>query len=145
MLVSIKEWFGALCGIIGASIGTLLGANMEIVKVLVSFMVLDYVSGIIVAGVFKKSGKSKTGAIESRASLKGLFCKGGMLFVIYVALQIDMVLGFNYVGLATIYFFLANEAISLIENIGLMGVPMPEILTEAIEVLKKKSDETNEL
>lgn len=145
MFISIKEWVGVLCGIIGASISTLLGANMNIVMVLISFMVLDYITGIIVAGVFKKSGKSETGAIDSHASLKGLFRKGGMLFVIYIALQIDVVLGFSYVGLATIYFFLANETISLIENIGLMGVPMPSVLVDAIEVLKKKSEETEDM
>lgn len=145
MFVSIKEWVGISFGIIGASISTLLGANMNIIMVLISFMVLDYISGIIVAGVFKKSGKTESGTIDSHASLKGLFRKGGMLFIIYIALQIDFILGINYVGLATIYFFLANEAISLIENIGLMGVPMPEVLTDAIEVLKKKSEHTDDM
>ena len=71
MFISIKEWFGVLCGIIGASISTLLGANMNIVMVLISFMVLDYITGIIVAGVFKKSGKSETGAIDYHKSIKG--------------------------------------------------------------------------
>lgn len=103
-------------------------------------MGVDYATGLIVAGVFHKSEKTENGALESRAGWKGLCRKGVSLLVVLVACRLDMIMGSNFIRDATVIAFIANEAISIIENAGLMGVPIPSVITKAIEVLKKKSE-----
>lgn len=132
----IKSIFAVLATIISMAFGI----HTQLIGVLVAFMVIDYISGLIIAGVFGTSKKTANGAIDSTVSIRGLFRKIYMIFLVCVAVQVDMLMGTNYVALAVIYFFLANEAISIIENAGQMGIPMPPMLIEAIEVLKKKSE-----
>lgn len=103
-------------------------------------MGVDYATGLIVAGVFHKSEKTENGALESRAGWKGLCRKGVSLLVVLVACRLDMIMGSNFIRDATVIAFIANETISIIENAGLMGVPIPSVITKAIEVLKKKSE-----
>ena len=104
------------------------------------FRSVDYATGLIVAGVFHKSEKTENGALESRAGWKGLCRKGVSLLVVLVACRLDMIMGSNFIRDATVIAFIANETISIIENAGLMGVPIPSVITKAIEVLKKKSE-----
>ena len=133
----------ALCagiGAIGAWIAGLFGGFDAALITLTLFMAADYVTGLIVAGVFHRSPKTETGTLESRAGLKGLLRKGGMLLVVLIACRLDLMLGSNFIRDAAVIAFAANETISAIENLALMGVPVPKILTEAIEILKKKSD-----
>ena len=103
-------------------------------------MGVDYATGLIVAGVFHKSEKTENGALESRAGWKGLCRKGVSLLVVLVACRLDMIMGSNFIRDATVIAFIANETISIIENAGLMGVPIPSVITKAIEALKKKSE-----
>lgn len=134
----------ALClglGAVGAWIADLFGGFDAALITLTLFMAADYITGLVVAGVFHRSPKSETGTLESRAGLKGLLRKGGMLLVVLVACRLDLLLGSDFVRDAAVIAFAANETISIIENLALMGVPVPKVLTEAIEVLKKKSDE----
>ena len=133
----------ALClgvGAVGACIASLFGGFDAALITLTLFMAADYITGLIVAGVFHSSPKSETGALESRAGLKGLLRKGGMLLVVLVACRLDLMLGSDFIRDAAVIAFSANETLSIIENLALMGVPVPKILTEAIEILKKKSD-----
>ena len=133
----------ALClglGAVGAWIADLFGGFDAALITLTLFMAADYITGLVVAGVFHRSPKSETGTLESRAGLKGLLRKGGMLLVVLVACRLDLLLGSDFIRDAAVIAFAANETISIIENLALMGVPVPKILTEAIEVLKKKSD-----
>ena len=134
----------ALClglGAVGAWIADLFGGFDAALVTLTLFMAADYITGLVVAGVFHRSPKTETGALESRAGLKGLLRKGGMLLVVLVACRLDLLLGSDFIRDAAVIAFAANETISIIENLALMGVPVPKVLTEAIEVLKKKSDE----
>lgn len=133
----------ALClgiGAVGAWIADLFGGFDAALITLTLFMAADYITGLVVAGVFQRSPKTETGALESRAGLKGLLRKGGMLLVVLVACRLDLLLGSDFIRDAAVIAFAANETISIIENLALMGVPVPKILTEAIEVLKKKSE-----
>lgn len=107
---------------------------------LIWFMVADYGTGLITAGIFKASPKSKTGALESRASLKGLFRKGGILLMVFIAVQLDKVTGMELIRNAVVTGFIASEGISIIENLGLMGLPMPAIIVKALDTLKQKAD-----
>ena len=78
--------------------------------------------------------------MESGAGWKGLCKKGVTLLVVLVACRLDLVMGSNFIRDAVVIAFVANETISIIENAGLMGVPIPTVITKAIEVLKKKSE-----
>lgn len=140
----MRESICAAIGIVGGWIASMLGGWDSALATLLIFMAVDYVTGLIVAGVFHKSQKSASGALESRAGWKGLCRKGATLLVVLVAYRLDIVIGSDYIRNAVIIAFIANETISIIENAGLMGVPIPAIITKAIEVLKEKGDADNE-
>lgn len=127
-------------GAVGSGIAALFGGwDTGLVSLLI-FMALDYVSGLVVAGVFHKSNKTDTGSLESKAGWKGLCRKCMTLVFVLVAYRLDLVIGTNYIRDAVIIAFLANELISLVENAGLMGVPLPAIIVKAIDILQKKSE-----
>jgi toxin secretion/phage lysis holin len=128
----------SIVGIIGSAIASAFGGWTTGLTTLVIFMAIDYVTGLIVAGVFHKSTKTETGTLESRAGFKGLCRKGAMLLVVLVGYRLDLAVGTAYIKDAVIIAFMANEAISIIENAGLMGVPMNDTLKNAIDVLQKK-------
>lgn len=127
-------------GVAGSCIATLFGGWDAALTTLLIFMGVDYITGLIVAGVFHKSQKSADGALESRAGWKGLCRKGTTLLVVLVACRLDMVTGSNFMRDATIIAFIANETLSIIENAGLMGVPIPAVVVKAIDILKQKAD-----
>ena len=134
----MKEVICIVFGAIGSAIATAFGGWDAGLVTLVIFMTLDYISGLVVAGVFKKSTKTETGALESKAGWKGLCKKCMTLIFVLVAYRLDIVIGTNYIRDAVIIAFIANELISLVENAGLMGVPMPDVITKAIDILQKK-------
>lgn len=139
----MKNGFCTMIGAIGALIASLFGGWDTALATLTIFMATDYVTGLIVAGVFHTSQKSENGALESRAGWKGLCRKGVTLLVVLVACRLDLITGTNFIRDAVIIAFICNETISIIENAGLMGIDIPPALTAAIEVLKKKSDDTH--
>lgn len=128
----------SIIGVIGSAIASAFGGWTTGLTTLVIFMAIDYITGLIVAGVFHKSTKTETGTLESRAGFKGLCRKGAMLLVVLVGYRLDLAVGTAYIKDAVIIAFMANEAISIIENAGLMGVPMNDTLKNAIDVLQKK-------
>lgn len=134
----------SIIGVIGSAIASAFGGWTTGLTTLVIFMAIDYITGLIVAGVFHKSTKTETGTLESRAGFKGLCRKGAMLLVVLVAYRLDLAVGTAYIKDAVIIAFMANEAISIIENAGLMGVPMNDTLKNAIDVLQKKGSGRNE-
>lgn len=135
-----KVWLLGLLGAIGAFISSVYGGWDSAMTTLVIFMAIDYITGLIVAGVFKKSGKSQSGALESRAGFKGLCKKGVVLLIILVAVRLDLAIGSTIIKDGSVIAFIVNETISITENAGLMGVPIPAFITKAIEVLQKKKD-----
>lgn len=139
----MKATLCTILGIAGAAIAALFGGWDMALKTLCIFMAIDYVSGLIVAGVFKASAKSESGALESRAGLKGLLRKMAMLCAVLMAYYLDRVAGTDFVRDATCMGFIANEALSIIENMGLMGVPIPEVIVSAIDVLKSKEKKSD--
>lgn len=136
----MKNGLCTVIGTVGGLIASLFGGWDTALATLVIFMAVDYATGLIVAGVFHKSQKTENGALESRAGWKGLCRKGTSLLVVLVAYRLDLVIGSNFVKDATIIAFIANETISIIENAGLMGAPIPDVIVKAIDVLKKKAD-----
>lgn len=136
----MKNGLCTVIGTVGGFIASLFGGWDTALATLLIFMAVDYVTGLIVAGVFHKSQKTESGALESRAGWKGLCRKGTSLLVVLVAYRLDLVIGSNFVKDATIIAFIANETISIIENAGLMGAPIPAVIVKAIDVLKQKAD-----
>ena len=137
----MKNFFGAisglLCAVLGAAASVFGGWSAALTTLLV-FMLVDYASGLIVAGVFHVSPKSENGALESRAGWKGLCRKGVTLLIVLVASRVDLALGTAFVRDAVIVGYISNEVISIIENAGLMGVPIPDALVQAIDALQGK-------
>ena len=137
---NLKGIFCGAVGVAGGVIINLLGGWDNALAALFICIIMDYLTGLAVAGVFKKSPKTKNGALESRAGLKGLTRKIVMLFFVGVAHTLDILTGTDYIRYTVIIGFICNEVISLIENAGLMGVPIPKVLTKAIDVLKNEED-----
>lgn len=134
---------GIICtaiGIMGAWISEMFGGWDAALSTLVIFMCLDYITGIIVAGVFHQSSKSENGGLKSIAGWQGLCRKGVTLCVVFIACRLDMLLGTTYMKDTVVFAFCANELISIVENAGLMGIPMPEIIIKAIDILKKDDE-----
>jgi len=125
-------------GALGAIVTTLFGGWSTGLTTLMILMGADYIGGIIVAGVFHKSKNTESGRLESKAGWKGLFRKFMTLVIIAVAYRIDLMVKTNYIMDAVVLSFCANETLSIIENAGLMGIPIPKQLKNAIEVLKNK-------
>ena len=137
MKIKIVTGIGAISGFMT----TLLGGWDAALATLLLFMLMDWVTGgILLPAVFKKSPKSKNGALESRAGWKGLCRKGMMLLIVLVAVRLDLLMGTDYLRDAVCIAFIANEALSIIENAGLMGVPLPEMLRNAIDILGKSAE-----
>lgn len=134
----------AICttaGAIGGVIASLFGGWDAGLATLVIFMAIDYVSGLVVAGVFHNSKKTTSGALESKAGWKGLCRKGMSLLFVLIAYRLDLAIGSNYIRDAVIIGFIVNETISIVENAGLMGVPLPKVINKAIDILTSKSEE----
>ncbi len=136
----MKETICAIVGTIGGCIAAAFGGWNAALTTLCIFMAVDYITGLIVAGVFKRSDKTATGGLESRAGWKGLCRKGVTLVIVLVAARLDLVIGATFIKDGVIIAFIANETISIVENAGLMGVPIPGVIIRAIDTLKKKAD-----
>ena len=139
-MLNVKGILFAFIGMLGGLIAKLLGGWTSDMITLLIFMAIDFITGLLVAGVFKNSNKSDTGALNSKAGWKGLCKKCITLFFVIIAHRLDIELGISYIRTSAIVGFMANEAMSIVENAGLMGVPLPKIITRAIEVLKENAE-----
>lgn len=128
-------------GLIGSFIANQFGGWSNDLATLIIFMAIDFITGLIVAGVFKKSKKSKKGALESSIGFKGLAKKIMILVFVLIGYRLDLLLGSNYVRTAVIIAFICNETISITENAGLMGIPIPKPIREAIDILRGDNDD----
>jgi len=136
----MKEMICTAVGAVGGAVAAAFGGWDSALVTLLIFMAVDYVSGLIVAGIFHKSPKSESGSLESRAGWKGLCRKAVTLLFVLIAYRLDLVIGVNYIRDAVIIGFLANELISIVENAGLTGVPLSPVIQNAIDILTKKSE-----
>ena len=138
MPIKIFILSGVAC--VGAAIASLFGGWTGAMTTLVILMFIDYVTGIIVAGVFHNSPKCSGGALSSAVGFKGICRKFVILLIVVVACRVDLLLETNIIRDATCIGFCANELVSITENAGLMGIPLPRKLMEAIEVLRGDDD-----
>ncbi len=139
----MKTTILALLGTIGGLAASLFGGWDAAMTTLSIFVLIDYATGVIVAGVFHKSKKTETGSLKSIAGWKGLSRKGVTFLVVLLAHRIDLLIGTPFVRDGVIIAYIVNETISIIENAGLMGIPIPAVITRAIDVLKEKEEGKN--
>ena len=131
-------------GAIGSVISGFFGGWNQACQTLVIFMGIDYISGIAVAGIFKRSSKTESGALSSKYCWEGLAKKIMTLIFVGIGYQVDLLIGTTYIKDCICISFIANELISIIENAGLMGIPIPKVLSNAVDVLKEKEINKNE-
>ncbi len=141
---NVKVMLCTAIGVAGSIIANLFGGWTEDIITLLIFMSVDFIMGLILAGVFKNSNKSQSGALDSRAGWKGLCKKGTIILFVLIAYRLDLLLDTDYIKTATIIGFIINEAISVIENAGLMGIPLPKAVTKAVEILRNAEGGINE-
>ena len=134
----MKQMICTVLGLAGSMLAAAFGGWDTALIALVICMGVDYISGSIVALVFHNSRKSETGAYNSTYGLKGLCKKGLMLLFVIVAVQVDRLMGSEYVRDAVCIGFCTNEVLSIVENLGLAGVPMPQAVVKALEQLQSK-------
>ncbi|WP_088311674.1 phage holin family protein [Bacillus cereus] len=116
--------FGGFCGYF-------LGGWDTTLKVLLIMAAIDYITGVIAAGY--------NGELKSKVGFKGIAKKVVLFLLVGAATQADLAIGTNSaIREATIFFFIGNELLSLLENAGRMGIPLPQALTNAVEVLGGK-------
>ncbi len=141
--LSMKEEISTVAGIVGGFFAMLLGGWDSAMITLVIFMAIDFTTGFI-AAMLGRSKHSWTGRLSSKAGWYGLAKKFCTLLIIVVAVRIDLLIGTTYIRDATCIGFCVNELLSIVENTSLMGVPYPDAIKKAIDVLQKKAGKMNE-
>jgi len=139
-LNTLKISLLSFIGVVGSTIAQLFGGWSADLTTLLICMLADYITGIVVAAYFNNSPKTENGALSSKAGFKGLAKKIAILLCVIIAYRLDVTLNISYIKTAVIIAFIANETISIVENIGLMGIPIPPAILKAIDVLKNKKE-----
>lgn len=124
---------------IGGAIAGLFGGWDIMLKVLVVVMVIDYITGWIVA-ILGNSVKTETGHLDSNIAWKGLLKKGLALLVVLLGALLDKAVGQSVFRNMIVWFYIANEGLSILENLALAGVPFPTGMKNLLEQMKSKSD-----
>lgn len=126
---------------IGGCIAGLYGGWSGSMTVLVVFMIIDYATGCFCA-LSGKSKKTDGGHFWSSVAFAGLVKKAAIMLIMLMAVMLDRAVGngTSMFQTAAAWFYVANEGLSIVENCGLLGVPVPEALKNALEVLRDKGD-----
>ena len=137
----MKQAFMFIGGIAGSLIASLFGGWSEALTTLLIVMGIDFLTGVILASIFHKSPKTETGAYDSKVGWKGLFRKGMVFCILIISHRIDLIIGDgSYVMNAVCIAFIINDCFSIIENAGLMGVPIPQFIKNTLNMLKQKNE-----
>lgn len=136
----MRETICTILGAVGGILTVIFGGWNAMLTTLILFISIDYVTGLMVAGIFRRSPKTETGGLQSKIGWKGLVKKVVVLLLVVAAARIDLILGTSYIRNAVCIGFSCNELISILENAGLMGIPLPTALKNAVDLLQKKSN-----
>ena len=139
----MKENICTAAGGIGGFFAALLGGWDSALATLIIFMAMDFTTGLITASM-GRSKHSKTGRLSSKAGWVGLAKKFCILLMVVVAVRMDIMIGTTYIRDATCIGFCVNELLSIVENTSLMGIPYPDAIKKAIDVLQKKAGRIND-
>ena len=137
----MKVKFCSIVGVIGSSVMAFVDRGGTALETLIIFMIIDYITGISVAVFWRRSGKTKRGILKSEAGWRGLCKKGMILGFVLIGNRLDILLDTNYVMNTICIGYAMNELISIMENAGLMGIPLPAVVQGIVEVL---SDEDSQ-
>ena len=130
----METFFKSIVAVFGAIITFLLGGWSPLLQVLVIFIIIDYALGVLVAFTH--------GELNSEIGFKGIAKKVIILSLVAVAYAIDTIMGDNtFTRDAVIFFYIANELISILETAGKTNLPIPKALTDAVAKLNGKADE----
>ena len=127
-MVGIKDMGQWIIAMVSSMLLWLFGAWDIALQVMVGAMCVDYISGLIAA--------KKEENISSKKGIHGIYKKVGMLLCVVIANLVDMVTGADIVRTAIILFLIGNEGISVLENLGRLGVPIPQKLLDVLIQLK---------
>jgi toxin secretion/phage lysis holin len=116
---------------IGAFSSFLFGTPSLLFKTLVLFVILDYITGM--------AASAYEGKLNSKVGFKGILKKVMVFAIVAVAHSLDQLLGGLYIQSATIFFYLSNELLSMIENAGRLNVPIPPFIKNAVSLLRQKN------
>jgi len=136
--MKIKNVFCSFMGIVGTTIISALGGYDVMIETLLFFMVVDYLTGLYIAGVLHKSPKTKSGGLSSTKGYHGLVKKVMVLVLVAVMYRVDLLFNIDYLRNGSIIAFCFQEGISIIENAGLMGVAIPDVVKRGIDLLNKE-------
>jgi toxin secretion/phage lysis holin len=123
-----------IISILGSSFSFLFGGWSLLLQILIGFVIIDYVTGIITAGM--------KGDLSSYEGLRRIPKKILIFLIVAVGHLIDLMMGgtSNYVRDVVIFFYIVNELISIIENTGSAGLPIPPIIKKTVKLFKEKKD-----
>ena len=125
--------FKTLITSIGAISGYLFGEWSVLLQILLAFVIIDYISGLIASGT--------EGKLSSKIGLRGIAKKIMIFVLVAVGHLVDKALGDgSMIQNAVIFFYLGNELLSIIENAGRTGLPVPEQIKNAVQILKGKGE-----
>lgn len=117
----------------GAVVGYLFGEGSAVLQVLLVFMAFDYITGFLASGV--------EGKLSSKVGFKGIAKKLMILCLVAIGHMIDKAIGQGDIIQNTVtFFYLGNELLSILENVGRSGVPVPKQLKNAVQILKGKGE-----
>lgn len=136
--MTVKAKLMTLVGALGGILARLFGGFTYDLKTLIILMAIDFITGLAVAGIFKKSLKTENGALDSKAGWKGITKKCLTLTFVLIANRLDIILDTDFIRTAVIFAYIANELISIVENAALMGIPIPEAIKKAIDIFKQE-------
>jgi len=129
----MENAFKIIVGVGGGLASFLFGGWSVLLQTLVVFIVLDYAFAIVVAATH--------GELNSKKGFKGIAKKVGILVLVAVAHQVDSVLGDgSLVRDSVIFFYIANELLSILETVGKTNLPIPDVLRKAVETLNSKGE-----
>jgi len=133
--MEFKDIFRYIVAITSSLVTYLFGGWTALIKILVAFVVIDYATGVLAAAI--------NGKLNSNIGLKGIAKKVFIFVIVACGHLVDNALGTqDIVRDAAIYFYIANELLSILENAGEIGLPVPDVLKNAIERLKGKGEDT---
>lgn len=139
--MNLKEMIFKVASTVAGAAAGLLGEWNALLTTLAVLMVLDYLTGVIVAWR-GKSPKTETGGVSSKAGFDGLLKKAFIVVIVLIATILDRAIntGSMVFQTATVCYYIANEGLSVVENAALMGVSVPPAVKKALELFRKKSE-----
>ena len=132
----MEKYFNAIVAVLATFFTYLFGSWDLALQVLIVFMILDYLTGVLHAYLI--------GQLSSEVGFKGLVKKCMILVVLIIGVMLDRILGTGTWVFRTLvcYFYIANEGISVLENVGNIGIPIPNKIRNALEQLNKDDEES---